>query len=192
MAKPPSKPPSTRSSRGQIDQFLQHSKAVSEFVEKQPRLIFAIDATASRQASWDTACTLQQQMFLTTRKLASLAVQLCYYRGFHDFFASHWLTDSAELARQMSGVQCEGGHTQIGRLLKHGQSEHRKSAVRALVFIGEAFLLLAFFLFIIAKMGWKKPGWIFFVCMSLLGSLAFSVPLQLYLMSKPDKSEAGS
>ena len=62
----------------------------------------------------------------------------------------------------------------------------------ALVFIGEAFLLLAFFAFIIAKMGWKKPGWIFFVCMSLLGSLAFSVPLQLYLMSKPDKSEAGS
>ena len=28
----------------------------------------------------------------------------------------------------------------------------------ALVFIGEAFLLLAFFAFVIAKMGWRKPG----------------------------------
>ena len=54
----------------------------------------------------------------------------------------------------------------------------------ALVFIGEAFLLLVFLAFIIAKMGWKRPGWVFFVCMSILGSLAFSIPLQLYLMTR--------
>ena len=57
----------------------------------------------------------------------------------------------------------------------------------ALVFISEAFLLLGFFAFLIAKLGWKKPGWFFFVCMSLLGSLAFSIPLQLYLMTKKGK-----
>lgn len=62
----------------------------------------------------------------------------------------------------------------------------------ALVFIAEAFLLVIFFAFLIAKMGWKKPGWIFFVVMSLLGGLAFSIPLQLYLMAKPDNSEQGS
>ncbi|MGF1656047.1 MAG: hypothetical protein ACFCU3_03615, partial [Verrucomicrobiales bacterium] len=61
----------------------------------------------------------------------------------------------------------------------------------ALVFIGEAFLLVAFFAFLIAKMGWKRPGWIFFVAMSLLGSLAFSLPLQLYLMSRPQAAESG-
>lgn len=61
----------------------------------------------------------------------------------------------------------------------------------ALVFISEAFLLLAFFAFIIARMGWKKPGWIFFVCMSILGSLAFSIPLQLYLMTRPGKNDPG-
>jgi len=60
----------------------------------------------------------------------------------------------------------------------------------ALVFIGEAFLLLAFFAVLIARMGWRKPGWIFFVVMSLLGSLAFSIPLQLYLMAKPEAGEA--
>ena len=60
----------------------------------------------------------------------------------------------------------------------------------ALVFIGEAFLLLVFFALVIAKMGWRKPGWIFFVIMSIMGSLAFSVPLQLYLMSRNSERES--
>ncbi len=59
----------------------------------------------------------------------------------------------------------------------------------ALVFIGEAFLLMFFFAFLIFKLGWKRPGWVFFIVMSLLGSMAFSIPLQLYLMSKSDDTE---
>lgn len=101
-------------------------------------MLFAIDATASRQPTWDTASHLQQEMFRSTVKLATLAVQLCYYRGFNQFSASQWLTDSAQLARLMEQVQCEGGHTQIARLLRHAQAEHRKSAIKALVFIGDA------------------------------------------------------
>jgi len=53
----------------------------------------------------------------------------------------------------------------------------------ALAFIAEALLLTALFAFLIARMG-MKPGWLFFVGMSLAGSLAFSVPLQLYLMTR--------
>ncbi len=134
MAKPPSK----RSSTGDINRFLQQSKSITSFVENQPRLLFAIDATASRQPTWDTACHLQQEMFLATNKVASLAVQLCYFRGFHDFSASAWLNNSAELSRKMSSVRCEGGHTQIARLLKHAQTEHQKVPIRAVVFIGDA------------------------------------------------------
>lgn len=55
----------------------------------------------------------------------------------------------------------------------------------ASIFIAEAFLLMFFFAFLIAKLGWKKPGWLFFIAMSLLGSLAFSIPLQIYLNTKP-------
>ncbi|MCG8528517.1 MAG: hypothetical protein MI748_19220 [Opitutales bacterium] len=55
----------------------------------------------------------------------------------------------------------------------------------ALVFIAEAFLLMFFFAFLMAKLGLKNPGWIFFIAMSIIGSMAFSVPLQLYLWSKP-------
>lgn len=132
------KPPAARSSSQEIAQFLHKSRAISQFVEQQPRLMFAVDATASRQPTWDHATRLQQEMFLTSGKVAPLAVQLCYYCGFSEFRASRWLTDSEALANLMGRVRCEGGHTQITKLLKHAQSEHRKTSVRALVFIGDA------------------------------------------------------
>jgi len=132
------KPPARRSSPQEIAQFLQKSTAIARFVEQQPRLLFAIDATASRQPTWDQASQLQKEMFQTSGVAAKLAVQLCYYRGFAEFRASRWLTDSAQLARLMERVQCEGGHTQIARLLRHAQAEHRKTVVRAVVFIGDA------------------------------------------------------
>jgi hypothetical protein len=130
--------PSRRSSSGEISAFLAKSKAITEVVSKQPRLLFAIDATASRQPTWDSACQHQQAMFLATAKLTTLSVQLCYYRGFHQFKASRWLTDSQALAGLMGRVRCEGGHTQIARLLRHALEEHTQAPIRAVVFIGDA------------------------------------------------------
>ncbi|MEM9253929.1 MAG: VWA domain-containing protein [Pseudomonadota bacterium] len=132
------KPPSRRSSSQEVAQFLRTSKAITEVVDRQPRLLFAIDATASRQPTWDRASHLQQEMFRATSRAASLSVQLCFYRGFNDFKASRWLSDSDALARLMGKVSCEGGHTQIARLLRHAQTEHRKLPLKALVFIGDA------------------------------------------------------
>jgi hypothetical protein len=133
-----SKPPARRSSQQEIAQFLKKSSAITHFVQQQPRLLFAVDATASRQPTWDQARQLQQAMFQTSGVAATLAVQLCYYRGFAEFSASRWLTESAQLAQLMGRVQCEGGHTQIARMLRHAQAEHRKASVRAVVFIGDA------------------------------------------------------
>jgi len=132
------KPPARRSSSQEISAFLRKSRDITEFVGSQPRLLFAIDATASRQPTWDRASHLQQEMFRASGRVASLAVQLCYYRGFGEFQASPWLTDSAALARLMGRVHCEGGHTQIARLLRHARQEHGVAAMRALVFIGDA------------------------------------------------------
>jgi hypothetical protein len=42
---------------------------------------FALDATASRQPIWDTACQLQAEMFRETGAIGGLSVQLVYYRG---------------------------------------------------------------------------------------------------------------
>jgi len=132
------KPPANRSSASDIRRFLKKQTDIVEFVSRTPRLIFAIDATASRQPTWDTACQLQRRMFEASQQIAQLSVQLCFYRGFAEFYASSWCNDARSLGSEMTRVHCEGGHTQIARLLRHGLAEHGTAPVRALVFIGDA------------------------------------------------------
>jgi len=101
------------------------------------RLLFAMDATASREPTWDRACHIQGEMFTATAALGGLNVQLCYYRGFHEFHASPWLSRADDMIGEMSGVRCAGGVTQIARVLKHAKSENAKRHVNALVFVGD-------------------------------------------------------
>jgi len=112
--------------------------AVRPGVHRPGRLIFAIDATASRQPSWDRACHLQAEMFRAAAAHGGLAVQLAYYRGYGEFAATPFLTDGAELARRMTGVTCLGGKTQIGKVLAHALAETARERVAALVFVGDA------------------------------------------------------
>jgi hypothetical protein len=101
------------------------------------RLIFAMDATASRQPTWDRACHLQAEMFQSTQALGGLEVQLVYYRGFKECKASKWMTDAPALAKTMTSVMCLAGQTQIARILSHGLKEAEKRKVNALVFVGD-------------------------------------------------------
>jgi hypothetical protein len=102
------------------------------------RLIFALDATASREATWDRACRLQGEMFEATAALGGLDVQLMFYRGFAECKASRWLGTAAELHRAMRAVSCVGGETQIGRVLSHALGEGRARKINAVVFVGDA------------------------------------------------------
>ena len=68
----------------------------------------------------------------------------------------------------------------------------------SLVFILEALLLTGLFAWLIATFGWKRPGWLAFVALSMVGSLAFSVPAFLLLhlrkqagQSRPEASPLG-
>jgi hypothetical protein len=101
------------------------------------RLIFAIDATASREPTWDQASHLQVEMFQVTEKLAGLEVQLVHYRGHREFQASGWLAESSALAQRMTAVRCRGGLTQIERVLRHAAQESTAGRVSALVFVGD-------------------------------------------------------
>lgn len=135
MAKPPVK----RSNQLQVGEFLAKAGELTVKARKvDGRLLFAIDATASRQPTWDRACHLQSQMFRAVDSVGGLAIQLCYFRGFEEFKASPWCYDSQSLLRQMNGVYCEGGYTQIEKLLSHAVRECRNSKVNAVVFIGDA------------------------------------------------------
>jgi len=102
------------------------------------RLVFALDATASREPTWDRACKLQGEMFEATSALGGLEVQLVYYRGFDECKASRWLTTAPELHRAMRSVFCVGGQTQIGRILAHAGKAARAGQVSAVVFVGDA------------------------------------------------------
>jgi hypothetical protein len=102
------------------------------------RLIFALDATASREPSWDRACRIQGEMFEATAALGGLDVKLVYYRGFNECKASRWMTNAGDLHRVMRAVFCVGGETQIERVLAHALSETKKQRLGALVFVGDA------------------------------------------------------
>jgi len=128
-----------KSNRSDIDAFLQNV-AQTPLVKTsgvRGRLVFAMDATASREASWDSACEIQGEMFQQTASLGGLEIQLCFYRGFGEFDASPWYTGSRDLLKHMSAVYCLGGHTQIARVIAHTIEETKRKSVDALVFVGD-------------------------------------------------------
>src|SRR5271166_4440675 len=114
--------PATTSTRSEIDAFLEKVRGLS--VAQAPggrrgRLIFALDATMSRQPTWDTACRLQADMFNETASIGGLDIQLVYYRGLAECRASPWVAEAGRLRELMSGIDCRGGQTQIGKVLAH-------------------------------------------------------------------------
>ena len=70
--------------------------------------------------------------------LGSLDIRLVYYRGFNECRATGWISDSAQLARLMGKIDCQGGNTQIGKVLSEARREAVASGVRAVVFVGDA------------------------------------------------------
>jgi hypothetical protein len=126
------------------------SQEVSDFLDKLARtpavrssdgvgrLMFAMDATASREPSWDSACHIQSEMFKATDGLGGLEVQLVFFRGFGECKNSSWLSSSDDLVRRMTSVYCRGGRTQIGKVLSHAVGETKKRKVNALVYVGDA------------------------------------------------------
>jgi hypothetical protein len=123
----------------EVDAFLRQASATP--VKTRPgsvgRLIFALDATASRQPTWDRACHIQAEMFAEAASLGGLAIQMCYFRGFGEFQILPWLTDAQALVRRMTAVSCLAGNTQITRVLRHAIAEAGKTRVNALVYVGD-------------------------------------------------------
>ncbi|MEN3348313.1 MAG: hypothetical protein V7632_1948 [Bradyrhizobium sp.] len=137
--KPGSVPEARNSTSDDIAAFVAQARAMSPHrAGARGRLVFALDATMSRQPTWDMACALQADMFREAAALGSLDIRLVYYRGFNECRATGWISDSAQLARLMSKIDCRGGDTQIGRVLTETRREAVASGVRALVFVGDA------------------------------------------------------
>jgi hypothetical protein len=128
-----------KSTKSEIDSFIKkvRSTSVVKSAKESGRLIFAMDATASREPTWDRACNIQGEMFNDTAALGGLDIQLCYYRGFGEFEASPWMSSSDELLRRMTRVSCRGGFTQIEKVLRQTIKQTKHKKVQALVFVGD-------------------------------------------------------
>ncbi|RAI42893.1 VWA domain-containing protein [Rhodoplanes roseus] len=152
MAKPPdrapsetSSPPATTSSRAEIDAFVAEVRALGAARDPglreagaRGRLVFALDATMSRQPTWDTACRLQADMFAETAAIGGLDVQLVYFRGLSECRSSRFVSDPRALGGLMEKIDCRGGHTQIRKVLAHVRRETETAKVAALVYVGDA------------------------------------------------------
>lgn len=122
-----------------VASFLAEVKARPPIAaERRGRLIFAMDATMSRQPTWDLACALQAEMFEEASSIGGLDVQLVYFRGLNECRASPWVADARRLGGLMAKIDCRGGHTQIGRVLGHVSNEAERGAVGAAIFVGDA------------------------------------------------------
>lgn len=135
----PGTTPADASSRSEIEAFLQRARTLApDTGGKRGRLMFALDATMSRQPTWDRACQIQAEMFEEAGKVGGLDVQLVYFRGFGECRASKWVSDPQRLAEMMTRIDCRGGLTQIGKVLSRAVDEAKRGSVQALVYIGDA------------------------------------------------------
>lgn len=126
------------SSTTDVDEFLRRVKEMAPpTTVGRGRLVFAMDATMSRQPTWDMALALQADMFEVVREIGGLDVQLVFFRGHGECRASRWVADPAALARLMTTVDCRGGYTQIGKVLSHVRTESARQRVSALVYVGD-------------------------------------------------------
>jgi hypothetical protein len=146
-SKPSAKAPTTDDHSSLPEAKPSSASEIADFVAKvramapgtgAGRLIFALDATMSRQPTWDMACALQADMFREAGTIGRLDIRLVYYRGLNECRASPWISDTAHLARLMSKIDCRGGQTQIGKVLLDARREATASGVRAVVFVGDA------------------------------------------------------
>jgi hypothetical protein len=132
---------------GSVAKSGSSDKDVAKFLEKvrtlpatgsRGRLVFAMDATMSRQPTWDMSLSLQGDMFKAIKSSGGLDVQLVYFRGLDECQSSKWVSDPEALARLMSSVKCHGGYTQIRKVLAHAIRTAGIRPVNALVYVGDS------------------------------------------------------
>ena len=134
----PGQTPATTASDGDVAEFVKRMKSLApRTAAGHGRLIFAMDATMSRQPTWDMALGLQAEMFQAVKTVGGLDVQLVFFRGAGECLASKWVSDPDALARLMTTVSCQGGYTQIRKVLSHARQEAEKKRVNALVYVGD-------------------------------------------------------
>ena len=123
-----------------VDKFLA---GFSPKPRQRGNLIFALDATASREHTWDSAAAAAgfdvPRGRLDRRRSTCSWSTFAALQGYDaECKASDWVGNPMQLAALMAKIRCETGKTQIGRVLDHALRETTKRPIGALVFVGDA------------------------------------------------------
>ncbi len=140
MSDSPKDLPTRVAARSEVSAFLQKVASLPAVPKGAGagRLLFALDATGSREHTWDQATQLQAEMFLAARAQGGLQIQLTYFRGFAEFYKTPWCRDAAVLLGLMTGIGCRAGTTQIERVLRHALAENKAQRIHCVVYVGDA------------------------------------------------------
>lgn len=132
-------PEPRKSSEAEIGDFLSKARMLAPVEGVGPgRMVFALDATMSRQPTWDMACMLQGEMFTAAEAVGNLSVQLVYFRGHGEARASRWVRRAESLRAMMEKIDCRGGLTQIEKVLAHTLRVAEEEPLQAFVYVGDA------------------------------------------------------
>src|SRR5437588_745620 len=106
--------PAQTSARPEIEAFLQRVRTLAPATASgaRGRLIFSLDATMSRQPTWDSACSLQADMF---REMARLS------RGAYCRFDTGAAQQLRELLRAVAAYAAGGIKALTALSQRHGQ-----------------------------------------------------------------------
>ncbi|XPJ79405.1 hypothetical protein ACNSPR_31120 [Klebsiella pneumoniae] len=101
---------------------------------RTPRLVFAIDATASRRPAWEEAQRITDALFEALP--GELEIALAVHSGGTVQMFSSFSTDVAHFRDKARGVTCRGGHTKLVSLMRQ-TLDHQ--GVKAFLYIGDCF-----------------------------------------------------
>ena len=101
---------------------------------QRPRLVLAVDATASREPAWEAAKRVTDTLFTTLP--GELDVALAVHGGSHVHTFTPFTTDAATLRDRAASVYCRSGQTRLLDILARVQEQ---GGVKVVVYIGDVY-----------------------------------------------------
>ncbi len=112
------------SRRAAVDAFLERNRQAIT-AGGRGRLIFALDATASRSRDMGSRDRASGFDVRRGREGRRASIQLIFFRG-AEYQASNWTTNAQVLAAKIRKISCVGGTTRWGRVLGHVGRKHEQ------------------------------------------------------------------
>lgn len=112
----------------------QAGSEAAPLAERRPRLVFGVDATASREATWSSAKQITDRMFDAIPGALDVALAVHGAGQVHTF--TEFSADVDQFRARAAAVRCEAGNTQLCDLM---QRTLDAGGVRVMSYIGDAY-----------------------------------------------------